>query len=164
MTGNNTFTLNPAAVVQDEIYNYKEKAHRALYSQATEKLYQDDNDRFDLSPAKVQNFLDRLYDRAQEFNITVINKVPKNQAQISKTNPQTKNLCHSHGEFTEEHLKEFAETYMGKECRAAQDDYILIMILQKALKEIPYQLVKAERSRYLVKGRECGILLLKIVL
>ena len=159
-----TFTLNPAAVVKDEVYDYSNKTHRALYSQATEKLYQDDKDRFDLTPTKVQNFLDRLFDRAQECNITVINCVPKNLSEVSKQNPQTINMCLHHGELSEELLRKFAETYIGKECRQAQDDHIVIVMLQKALNEISYQTVKAERTRYLVAGHECGILMLKIAL
>ena len=161
---NAPFTLNPSAVVKDQPYDFANKTHRALYYVATAKLYQDDKDRFDLTPAKVQNLLDRIYDRAQECNLTVVNKVPKNLAEVSKTNPATTNMCLQHGKLSEELLTEFAKTYIGEESRQAQDDHMTAILLQKSLTEEAYQTIKAERSQYLVNGQECGLLLLKIVL
>ena len=44
---------------------------------------------------------------------------------IGQANAAKKNFCVSHGEITLELIKDFANTYLGTQTRAAQDDNML---------------------------------------
>ena len=81
------FALTPAAVVQDQLRDYSKKSQVAVYNFGTSSLYQDSNDRFDLTAPKIQNFLDRIADRASECSLTIM-KVPTSKAEVPKTNPK----------------------------------------------------------------------------
>ena len=157
------FALTPAAVVQDQVRDYSEKSQVAVYKFGTSSLYQDSNDRFDLTAPKIQNFLDRIADRASECSLTVI-KVPTSKAEIAKTNPKTKHICLHHGELPLDLIKDYAKTYIGQNTRKAQDDHILLVLLKNSLREIPYLTIKAEAEQFTINDVESGLAMLKVIL
>ena len=79
---NPTFALSPAAVNKDQFRDYTDKKQIAIFDQASQTLFPNEADRFDVKPSKVQNLLDRVHDRAKQYHITVIN-VPKDETQIT---------------------------------------------------------------------------------
>ena len=158
-----TFALTPAAVVRDAPLDFTQKAHVAIYNTATQSLYQDTKDRHDLAPAMVQNFLDRVHDRALETSMTVT-EIPATLEQVGRNNPRTKNICRKHGELGYELLEKQVDTYILEETRKRQEDHMLLEFLKKSITEKAYQTVTADRAKYIRKGHESGILFLKTIL
>ena len=70
------YARNPAAANAARQLDYTTKFDKDFYEKSTKSLFQDPKDRFDLTPAKTQNFLDRIYSRTRELRNKVI-EVPK---------------------------------------------------------------------------------------
>ena len=131
--------------------------------QASEGVFADTSERYNLHQEKTQNFLNRIPDRCKDKSVSV-NQVPSTADQIGVVDPRTKNFCEKHGELPMDHLRAFVQSYTGQATRAAQDDYILKMMIKNSLTEKAYQTIVADRAAYMVNEVESGLLLLKVVL
>ena len=153
------FAVTPASH-RTGFLDFNEKADTILYKEATKSLYQDPQDRYNLDPKCTQSFLNKVYDRGQHCNLSVL-MVPDDN---SSPNPRMVNYCKNHAQFDSEHLRAYAQTYIGAEVRKAQDDKILCRILQESLSESAYKIISTDRSDYTVNGTECGLLMLRHIL
>ena len=157
------FALNPAARVVDTL-DFSDKIHVGLHAKAVASLYGDgDENKYDLKPENTQTFLNLVYDRSMNCNISVL-QVPSSMAQVGAPNPQTVNFCRHHGEISRELITAFATTYLGQHSRTAQDDNILLLLLQNSLKKKAYRTITADRSDFEVNGHSCGLMLFKAIL
>ena len=144
--------------------DFSDKIHVGLHSKAIAGLYGDkDADKYDLDPANTQTLLNLVYDRGVNYNISVL-QVPQTMAQVSMANPQRINMCKQHGEINRELITAFARTYLNTNTRLAQDDNILVLMIQNSLTKKAYQTITTDRSEYEVDGRACGLMMLKAVL
>ena len=160
------FAITPSSYATGFL-DFSNKNDVILFSKACESLYEDPSDRHDLVPDQNQNFLSRVYDKGINHNISVLN-VPINMAQIPAVQAgqpyRTKNFCQHHGELSMELIRAFASTYIGRPIRAAQDDRILSIVLQKSLTETAYATITADREEYTVNGEPSGLVMLKLIL
>ena len=140
--------------------DFDQKADTILYKEATKSLYQDPQDRYNLDPEHTQSFLNKVYDRGQHCNLSVL-MVPEDN---SSANPQLVNYCKNHAQFDLDHLRTYAQTYIGAQVRKAQDDKILCRLLQESLSESAYKVISTDRTDYTVNGTECGLLMLRHIL
>ena len=142
------FAVDPAAALPGNI-DFVSKAGAAFHKRTTQSLYVDPSERFDLGKKGLQNFIDRVQDRAMSSNLSII-QVPETVAAMGTANPQRKNFCVSHGEVSAELIKAFAATYLGTQTRAAQDDNMLKTLLLASISEEAYATVMSTRRRFLV--------------
>lgn len=157
------FALNPAARVTN-ILDFSDKIHVGLHAKAVASLYGDsDEDKYDLKPENTQTLLNLVFDRSINCNISVL-QVPTTMAQVAVANPQTINFCRHHGEISRELITAFANTYLGQDVRLAQDDNILLLLLQNSLTKKAYQTITADRTDFEVNGQSCGLMLFKAIL
>ena len=156
------FAVNPAAY-NTGILDFDKKKDYAHQQKASESVFADTSERYNLHQEKTQNFLNRIQDRCKDKSVSVI-EVPSTAEQIGAANPMTKNFCEKHGELPMEHLKAYVQSYIGQATRAAQDDYILKMMIKNSLTEKAYQTIVSDRAAYTVDDMESGLLLLKVVL
>ena len=154
--------MDPAAALPGNI-DFVSKAGAAFHKRTTQSLYVDPSERFDLGKKGLQNFIDRVKDRAMSSNLSII-QVPETVAAVGTANPQKKNFCVSHGEISVELITAHANTYLGTQTRAAQDDNMLKTLLLASLSEEAYATVMSDRQDFQVQGVECGLLLLKVIL
>ena len=141
--------------------DFDKKADYNTWKMATGSLYQEPQDRYDLDPANTQTFLNKVYDRSQNYNLSCL-EVPSEEANLA-TSPK-KNYCKHHKQFPQAHLKKFVETYIQEESRMCQDDGILLLLLQNSLAEDSYKSISTDRSEYTIQGHESGLLLLYKIL
>ena len=153
------FAVTPAGH-RKGFLDFDQKADTILYKEATKSLYQDPQDRYNLDPEHTQSFLNKVYDRGQHCNLSVL-QVPEDN---SSATSRMVNYCKNHAQFDLEHLRTYAETYIGAEVRKAQDDKILCRLLQESLSESAYKVISTDRSDYTVDGTECGLLMLRHIL
>ena len=73
------FALNPAAAIAGNILDFSNKLHRTHYEKAAACLYAESSDHFDLTKAKVLNFLSQLEEQANKMSISVL-QVPTQAA------------------------------------------------------------------------------------
>ena len=153
------FAVTPAAHATGFL-DFDKKGDTILFKEATKSLYQDPTERYDLSPQNTQAFLNKVYDRGQHCNISVL-LVP-----VDNNNPNgaKSNYCRHHATFDLEHLKTYARTFVGGQSRKTQDDKILCRLLQESLSESAYKIISTDRSAYTISGEECGLLMLKAIL
>ena len=160
------FAITPSSYTTGFL-DFSSKNDVILFSKACEGLYEDPSDRHDLVPDQNQNFLSRVYDKGVNYNLSILS-VPINMAQIPAVQAgqpyRTKNFCQHHGELSMELIRAFANTYIGRACRAAQDDRILSIVLQKSLTESAYATITADREEYTVNGEPSGLVMLKLIL
>jgi len=159
------FALNPGSAVGSGLLDYTNKACTNHYNKATTSLFSNEDNKFDLSLSKVQNFMERLRDRERKYDISVL-EVPATMADVTKPIIQAKTVhfCDHHGEVSLRVLHAFAETYVGVACRAAQDDEILLQCLNASITEDAYNTLNADASQFTIRKAKCGLLMLKVML
>ena len=157
------FAINPSSSVSG-LLDYTDKIHVGIYNRATESLFGDnDEDKFNLKAENIQTLLSLLYDRGVNFNISVL-QVPSSMAQIGAQNPQTLNFCKHHREIPKDVLKAYVNSYMGTTTRAAQDDNILMVLMQHSLSKKAYRSISLNREDYTVNNTNSGLLMLDTIL
>ena len=157
------FALNPASSVNG-LLNFNDKIHVGLHSKAVASLYGDsDKDKYDLTPETTQTFLNLIYDRGVNCNLSVL-QVPATVADVAAALPATKNICKHHGELSQEVIEAFTTHYLGTNTRLAQDDNMLALLIQNSLTKRAYEAITTDRSDFETDGLVCGLRLLKTVL
>ena len=96
-------------------------------------------------------------------NLSVL-QVPESIAAVGQANAQMKNFCLSHGEIPIELVTAHANTYLGTQTRAAQDDSMLKAMLLASISEEAYATVMSDHQDFQIQGVECGLLLFEVIL
>lgn len=152
------FSLTPLQAVVGPI-DMSTKEGIALYHKSTSKLYADNADLYDLSPARQQDFLSLQFKRAQYcgFQRTIFRITDPNNA-----NQQLEfQLCY--GQVTLGHLRTEAAQYVGTPTRHAQDSHIYFHYLWNSLEETGRTKMRAWEADYTINGVEVGVLFLKVL-
>ena len=141
--------------------DFDDKNHTILFTKASESLYQDPKDRYNLSPEHTQAFLDKVYDRGVASNLSIL-MVPEKADDLAGS---TKiNYCRNHAQFEEKHLQDYVTSIRGNSDRKEQDDRMLHNLLKASLSEAAYKTISIDRSSYTLDGIESGLLMLKYIL
>lgn len=153
------FALNPAQATGSDTLEFKKKSHRAHYNAAVASVHPDSQARYDLSRDKLNDFLSKIRRRGDDFCLSTL-EVP-----IDLANPlgDTVNLASTHGQVSQQHLKNFANTFIGNKSRASQDDHILSKLLMDSCQEDAQTDLADLEEECTVRGTTCGVLLLETI-
>lgn len=154
------FALNPAQATGSDLLDFAKKLHKSHYLAATKSLYADTTERFDLSEVKLHDFLSTLKRRAENCSFSTV-EVPND---INHVAGPSKSIVTNHGELTLKHVKDFCETFIGTETRAAQDDYMLFNSLVNSLSVDAYGELDNMEEEYTIRGTQCGAMFLMIII
>ena len=113
------------------ILDFDNEADSYIYKESSKSLYQDPADRCTLDPEHTQAFMNKVYDRGVACNLSTL-MVPE---QANDMNSNKISYVQNHAQFTEQHLRNCANIFIGQKVRAAQDDKILCTVLQNSLSE-----------------------------
>ena len=123
------FSLTPARSIRG-IIDYSTSSGRKLYEKATAKL---EEDLFDCNAEDFYSFLKALKDRSREFGWDErgvgILSIPDDPIDPN----EFKSLITQHGEISMENIKEFEESYITGQNRAAQDSAQLYRCLMASI-------------------------------
>ena len=154
------FALNPAQATGSTLLDFTKKLHQLHHKAAITSLYAEPSDRFDLTQDKLHEFLAKVKRRAQQFSLSTID-VPDNMEDIAGA---ATNLASGYGEISQAHLKSFAQHFIGRRTRAAQDDYMLYQMLFNSCNEDAQGELADHEDEYTIKGTQCGTLLLHVIM
>ena len=153
------FALNPAAATQNDILDFGVKLHKAHYSSAIRSLFTDKEEKFDVTEARLQEFLTLLKERTDSFNLSIV------EMPLDLANPFANlvNFITNHGRFTHEQVRAFATTYIGVPNRAFQDDGMLYQCLLSSVTPESFGELSCSEEEYVVNSHKCGLLLLSFI-
>ena len=156
------FALTPAQASGGNILDMTDAGDRKIYNKAVSKLSEE---LFECVPEGLFQFLRELEERAQEYGWddpnTGILMVPTDPA-----NPFVlTNLLTNYGEVSMTAITAFEQTYIDRECRAAQDTRMLYTCIMNSLSKEAKTKVHIWRTQYTIQGgHKSGNLLLKVVI
>lgn len=158
------FALYPGDVNQD-ILDYSQSEASKYFVRATKPVNSDEL--FDASPENLHGFIKDVEAHAQKYGWTTAhNGIFWIPADINAPDDADgmKNLLTSYGEITIEHLTEWEETYLGQECREAQDSVQAYHSLRASLTKTALDKVNIFASEYTLDGVPSGPLFFKIII
>lgn len=154
------FSLTPARSIRG-IIDYSTSSGRKLYEKATAKL---EEDLFDCNAEDLYSFLKALKDRSREFGWDErgvgILSIPNDPIDPN----EFKSLITQHGEISMENIKEFEESYITGQNRAAQDSAQLYRCLMASISKEGKRKILVWETKYTVHGLGSGNLLLKTII
>jgi hypothetical protein len=153
--------VNPAAATEGVVLNYTNKLHKAHYFKASATLYPDDSkERFDLTEGSLQNFLNRIRDRAIDCRLSTV-EVPRDM-----NNPAAGrvNIITHHTELGYDRIRAYAATFVSTPTRACQDDDMLYQCLAASLTQDAYDTINSFEGEYIIQGTRCGVLFLWVII
>ena len=119
-----TFHLNPAGAMNG-ILDYSDREVKRHYRSATRSVLPSD-ELFDCEAENMLSFLEAINTHAKEYKwddeIGGVLHIPEDH---TDPNSDTAYLSQAYGRINLEIIKRFEKTYLGKECRAAQDSYMI---------------------------------------
>jgi hypothetical protein len=113
--------------------------------------------KFDLSSAKLNQFMVKLKIRASTCGWANVTEVPDDQGIL-------RDITVSYGMLTIDNCRNHANTYVLAETRQAQNSHMLFTYVLDTLDEQAEGLMLADPQQYTVQGQSAGILLLKLVI
>ena len=163
-----TFSLTPAQSV-GTVLNFSNKAHRAIFEQATKPL---PIDPFDCVHTQLPDFLAALTKRAHDFGwIDRILKIPEELP--VQANTLYTNLLEYHATVNIDRLREYELTYVNLQTRERQDMHCLYTCVMDSLSQEGRNKVLTEKEKFTIPSDPAnpdselaysGNLLLKVVL
>ena len=163
-----TFALTPAQNF-DEVLDFDDKAHRAIYEKSIEKLHVD---KFDCEQTQLVDFMSALSKKAHDFGwVNRVMKIPKTLPEDDDT--EYVNLLTNHATISFENIKEYEESYVANQSRERQDMHCLYTCIMNSLSQEGRLKVLSEKEKYSILSNPededsepalSGNLLLKVVL
>lgn len=150
------FALTPARVTS-AVLDYNSTIATKIYKGAVQPL----STEFDVDAEGLNIFLAALYSKAREYGWDTILEVPRD---IDAPMEDLVNVLTNYGEFTHQHLRDFATTYVATQTRAAQDSVMLYECIWNTLSKTGRAKVWVWKEEFHINTIPSGILLLKIVI
>lgn len=150
------FALTPARV-SNTVLDYNNPIAIKLYKGAVKTI----GNEFDVGSDGLNMFLAGLHSKAREYGWDTILEVPRDlQAPMN----DLVNVLTNYGEFSLQHLKAFASTYVSTPTRAAQDSIMLYECMWNSLSKIGKAKVWVWKEDFHLNAIPTGILLLKVII
>jgi len=156
------FSLAPANAIQG-IIDMGSAQGRKLFEMGAKGLFHDDL--YDCEPDGLFQFLRSLGDRADIFGWsgeTGILAIPRDPADLA--NLATDDLLESYGEIDLPRIREYEATYIGSECRAAKDNFMMYHALMNSISTAGKSKILVWKESYMIRNRVSANLLLKIII
>ena len=163
-----TFALTPAQNVS-EVLDFDDKAHRAIYEKAIEKLKVDP---FDCEQTQLVDFMSALAKKAHDFGwVDRMMKIPTTLPEDADT--EYTNILTHHAQISFETIKDYEASYVAHESRERQDMHCLYTCIMHSLSQEGRLKVLPEKEKYTILSDPedpnsepalSGNLLLKVVL
>ena len=154
------FALHPADAIQLVIDLTTHEGIK-LYQNATRSFYSPE-DFFNCEAPGLHRFLMEVEGRASRFGWRdTILEIPND---IANPLGGTRNLLMHYGELSLEHLRDWITTYIHSVSRVAQDTVHLHLCLMNSLTQAGRDKVYLWSDRFILNGRDSGILLLKVII
>ena len=163
------FSLTPGQNI-DQVLNFDEKSHRAIYNNASAKL---PIDAFDCVDTQLLDFMSALTKRAYDYGwVERILKIPLTLPEDPDT--EYVNILTNHAKVSLNTIREYEESYVQQQTRARQDTHCLYTCVMDSLSQEGRMKVLNEKDKYLIEADPTdndndelvpsGNLLLKVVL
>jgi hypothetical protein len=150
------FALTPARVT-NMVLDYNTNIAIKIYKGAVQPL----SPEFDVDSEGLNVFLAALFSKAREYGWDSILEVPRD---LQAPMIDLVNVLTNYGEFTLEHLRAFASTYVATPTRAAQDSIMLYECMWNTLSKVGKAKVWVWKEDFHVNAIPTGILLLKVII
>ena len=163
-----TFHLNPAGAMNG-ILDYSDREVKRHYRSATRSVLPSD-ELFDCEAENMLSFLEAINTHAKEYKwddeIGGVLHIPEDH---TDPNSDTAYLPQAYGRINLERIKKFEKSYLGKECRAAQDSYMIYLCLLNSLTKNAKNKIQIWKDDYIVMNEDgtmvpSGNLLLKVII
>jgi hypothetical protein len=164
-----TFALTPAQNV-NEVLDFDDKAHRAIYEKAVEKLKVDP---FDCEQTQLVDFMSALAKKAHDFGwVDRVMKIPLTLPEVEGETEYV-NILTQHAQISFDTIKEYEQSYVSAETRERQDMHCLYTCIMNSLSQEGRLKVLPEKEKYTIltdpedpnsEPALSGNLLLKVVL
>ena len=155
------FALTPSIAITGVVH-FLSPEGRKLFQTGTYKL---EDELFDCNPDGLYQFLKSLSARAEEFGWTGNDgclMIPKDP--VNNLLGDSESLCEHYGTIPVERIRLFEETYLNKNCRPAQDNFIMYKCLMNSISKTGKDKVTIWMNQYKVNGKSSGNLLLKLII
>jgi hypothetical protein len=157
-TANVTFSLAPMTMDRS-IIDFSLPENKKMFSKATAKL---SDTKFDLAPANLKYFLDKLGERALDYGWAAILNIPED---ATAYNSPTKSLVTQYGSVTSQMIEDHVGTYITRDSRDHQDSYLMAKAIMASLTKAAYERVSLQKKSYTTSNGELiGAKLLKVII
>jgi hypothetical protein len=146
------FALTPAQAVRD-LYNFTTTKDAKIYKMATDPLTTKHNGTIET----LRPMLDELYMRVKDFNWTSL-------IVIEDDHKKPCDLILQNRALTIENILASASTYLGKQTRATQDNYMMVTCILASLDTEGSKALRNSQYSYSKDGHACAALLIKVLL
>jgi hypothetical protein len=141
------------------VIDYSTRQGLAIYNESVKSLYQDSADLFNVESAGLQTFLSLLTLRGTisgwDFEVPQDNADPHNNLL---------NLLTNHGRFSLDHLREFAQTFVNNQSRAAQMNIQMVKCILASLSLPGFRKVHTWHTDWHIGDRPAAHLLVKVII
>jgi hypothetical protein len=144
----------------NQFIDFSLERERKIYKSATTGLEQ----KFDLSPTKLQSFLNRVQERVAEYNWNDIIEVTFPIPPGAVVPPPNLNLITNYGQITKDQVKAHAEVYMMMQDRRNQRSGMLYHFLNQSLTEEAHNILDINVANYTINGQKEGVCFLKEII
>jgi hypothetical protein len=143
-----------------QFIDYSLERERKTYKTAIAGL----DEKFDLSPSKLQSFLNRVQERVMEHNWTGIINIILPAPFVGGMAPPPVNLITNYGQVTLEQVRAHAEVYMAVQHRSNQQSGMLYKFLTNSLDANAHNIMDINPDTYTINGQKEGVLFLKEII
>ena len=161
------FYLNPSSAMVGTL-DFSRSDARKFYTKATNRL--DSEELFDCTPSNMYHFLKLLNHRANEYGwddeIGGVLWIPED---TDDQNCDLHYLPTEYGQVTLEQIGAFERSYLGRQQRSAQDNYMLYKCLLNSLSREARMKIEGWENEYIIANDQgtktpSGNLLLKVII
>jgi hypothetical protein len=161
------FFRGPGEVIDPnapQFIDYSIESNKKAYKYAVSGL----TEKFDLTPSKLQSFLNRVNERVAEQNWTgIINIIiPAPALPIGAPAPPVINLITNYGQVTLDQVRNHANAYcaINNQTRNNQNSLMLYMFLSNSLDTTAHNAMDINPEKYRINGLNEGALFLKEII
>jgi hypothetical protein len=163
------FFRGPGEVIDanaPQFIDYRIESNKKAYKHAVSGL----TEKFDLTPNKLQSFLNRVNERVAEQNwtgiINILIPAPVPIAGAAAPPPTYINLVTNYGQVTLQQVRAHANNYcvINQQSRNNQNSLMLYMFLSNSLDTTAHNAMDINPEKYRINGMNEGVLFLKEII
>jgi hypothetical protein len=148
-----------------QFIDYSLEVNKKAYKYAVTGL----SEKFDLSPQKLQGFLNRVNERVAEQNWNNIINItfPVPPAAAGQAAPPARapiNLITNYGQVSSDQVRTHSAVFMAVQQRNSQNSLMLYMFLSNSLDTTAHNVMDINPEKYRINGENEGVLFLKEII